>query len=204
MDLRVNNGMELILASASPRRSEILASLGVKFSVCVSDADESSTLTSPELLTEELAKRKGLAVAELLCERANGKIILSCDTVVYCDGEILGKPCDDSDARRMLRMLSGKAHRVVSGICLISDGVCRTASESTDVHFGTLSDADIDFMIETGEARDKAGAYAVQGLASMWIEGLSGDYFNVVGLPVNLLNRTLREHFGADLRSFIR
>ena len=196
--------MELILASASPRRSEILSSLGVKFSVCVSDADESSSLPSPELLTEELAKRKGFAVAGSLGDNAHGKIILSCDTVVCCDGQILGKPCDDLDARRMLRMLSGKAHRVVSGICLISDGVYYTASESTFVTFGKLDEDDIDFMIETGEARDKAGAYAVQGLASMWIEKLDGDYFNVVGLPVNLLNRVLKERFGFSLRELSR
>lgn len=196
--------MELILASASPRRSEILSSLGVAFTLHVSDADESFDSVSPELLTEELAKRKGNAVRLSLGEGARDKLILSCDTVVYCDGEILGKPRDDSDARRMLRMLSGKAHRVVSGICLIHGDVTVTRSESTDVKFGELTDGDIEFFIEKGEARDKAGAYAVQGLASMNIERLEGDYFNVVGLPVNLLNRTLNECFGISLRSLIR
>lgn len=196
--------MELILASASPRRSEILSSLGVAFTVCVSDADESCDLSSPDELTRELAKRKGDAVRLSLGDGAADKLILSCDTVVFCDGEILGKPRDDEDARRMLRMLSGKAHRVVSGICLILGDKTVTAAESTSVRFGALSDDDIEFFIDKGEARDKAGAYAVQGLASMSIERLDGDYFNVVGLPVSLLNRTLDEHFGLKLRSFIR
>ena len=196
--------LEILLASASPRRAEILSSLGIPFTVIRPDVDESSDVRDPEELTRELAFRKGREALRMLGGKCDGKLIISCDTVVYCDGEILGKPENDGDARRMLRLLSGKTHRVVSGICVLTDEKQLCAAESTDVCFGELSDADIEFMIETGEARDKAGAYAVQGLASMYIEGLRGDYFNVVGLPVNLLCRTLKDGFGIEMRTLIR
>ena len=195
--------LEILLASASPRRAEILSSLGIKFTVIRPDVDESSDVKDPEALTRELALRKGREALRMIGGNCDGKLILSCDTVVYCDGEILGKPENDVDAKRMLRLLSGKTHKVVSGICIISDKLCTSAAESTLVTFSPLTDGDIEFLIKNGEALDKAGAYAVQGLASVYVEKLTGDYFNVVGLPVNLINRTLTERFGFPLRSLI-
>ena len=190
--------MRFILASASPRRYEILTELGLPVSVSVSDVNEDSDLTDPAGLTEELAKRKAEAVAKTP-ENTDETVIIACDTVVVCDTEILGKPKDEKDAKRMLRMLSGRDHSVVSGICVVSGGKTVTAHESTTVRFGELTEKDIKTAVTLGAPLDKAGAYAIQGTASLFIEGIKGDYFNVVGLPVNLLFRTLRDEFSIDL-----
>ena len=193
--------MRYILASASPRRKEILENLGLKFSVITSDADESSDITDPEALTKELAKRKGLAVYELLLKKGEltDTVIISADTVVYCDGEILGKPHDKNDAERMIRMLSGKAHTVTSGVALIYNGKTYSAAATTKVFFDELDENFINDYINSDEPYDKAGSYAIQGKAAPVISKIDGCYFNVVGLPVHRLNLLHREAFGKNL-----
>ena len=194
--------MRVVLASKSPRRREILSMLGVKFDVLSADADESSTITDPALLVKELSLRKGRAVRELL--KAEGAwdeetLIIASDTVVAAKGEILGKPQDDADAARMLRMLSGSAHHVVSGVALLLGEREIADAEQTAVRFATMSEKDIEWYVKSGEPADKAGAYAVQGLASLFIEGLDGDYFNVVGLPVYRINCIVKQMLGIGL-----
>ena len=192
--------MKFILASKSPRRREILSELGLKFDIITADTDESCELSDPRAYVEELALRKGRAVAEL-CD--DDVLIIASDTVVACDGEILGKPADRDDAARMLDILSGSRHSVISGIALITKEKAVAASEVTDVIFDVMSDSDKRFYLDSNEPYDKAGAYAIQGLASMWIKGIEGDYFNVVGLPVKLLHDTLIKEFGIDLATLI-
>lgn len=187
--------MRYILASASPRRKEILENLGLDFTVITSDADESSDLTDPEELTKELAKRKGQAVAELLSDKLDSEtVIISADTVVCCDGEILGKPRDRSDAERMIRMLSGKAHTVTSGVALIYNGKAYSCAATTRVFFDELDEDFINNYINSAEPYDKAGSYAIQGKAAPVISKIDGCYFNVVGLPVNCLCRLAKEN----------
>ena len=191
--------MNFILASKSPRRREILQNLGVRFEIVTADTDESSTLTDPQRLVEELSLRKGLAVRDAL--RAEGRdlsktVIIASDTVVALDGKILGKPRDTDDASRMLHMLSGRRHDVISGIALIGDGKSAVSHEMTHVRFAPLTEENIAFYLRSGEPYDKAGAYAIQGLASMWIEGIEGCYFNVVGLPVHKMCTLYQETFG--------
>jgi septum formation protein len=191
--------MRVILASKSPRRKEILENLGVKFEVVVADADESSDITDPELLVQALAKKKGRAVWERL-DRTEEFLLIACDTLVYAEGEFLGKPKDKADANRMMHLLSGKAHLVVSGLYLNCCGKEIAVSAVTKVCFDQLTECEIEEYISTDEPYDKAGGYAVQGRACVFVSGLEGDYFNVVGLPVNLLYRTLKKEFGIDIR----
>ncbi len=183
--------MKIVLASKSPRRKEILENLGFKFSVVTKDTDESSTETDPKALTKELAFRKGKAVAETINER--DVLVISSDTVVWCDGKILGKPKNEAEAKEMLKLLSGRRHTVTSGLSLFFNGKIVTDSEDTDVYFADLTDDFIEKYVASGEPMDKAGSYAVQGVASMYIEKLHGCYFNVVGLPVRLLCKLLKE-----------
>ena len=194
--------MNLILASASPRRKEILSALGVDFTVRTADADETCDLTDPGRRVETIALRKGRAVEEAL--RAEGAltpdtVILASDTLVTLDGEFLGKPEDAEDARRMLRLLQGRAHTVASGLAILRDGRAVTAHELTEVVFASMSEEEIEDYLHTGESFGKAGAYAVQGHAARYITGLRGDYFNVVGLPVRRLYETLQSGFGITL-----
>lgn len=194
--------MRVILASKSPRRREILASLGVKFEILSADADESSDIKNPQALVRELALRKGRAVRELLAARGEWNadtLIIASDTVVAAGERILGKPQDDADAAAILRMLSGNDHHVISGVALLWGEREIADAESTKVRFSAMTDAEIAWYVQSGEPSDKAGAYAVQGLASMWIEGLEGDYFNVVGLPVYKLNSLVRTHLHCNL-----
>ena len=187
-----------ILASASPRRKEILRNLGVEFEVFVTDADESCEIREPERLAEEIAARKGRAAVSKLTELGRditGKVIIASDTTVAVGGEILGKPADAEDARRMLGMLQGGSHLVVSGIYLYLDGREAVSHAVTRVEFAPMSDEDIEFYIQSGEPFGKAGAYAIQGLASAWVRGIEGDYFNVVGLPVNRMCELFCEKF---------
>ena len=194
--------MRIVLASKSPRRKEILSSLGVRFDIISADADESSEITDPAALVRELALRKGRATRELL--RARGEwdddtLIIASDTVVAVDGKILGKPRDDADAKRMLTLLSGTAHHVISGVALLMGEREINDFDDTLVHFDVMSPAEIDWYVASGEPRDKAGAYAVQGLASIFIKGLEGCYFNVVGLPVHKLNCLLTDFIGRGI-----
>jgi septum formation protein len=191
--------MRVILASKSPRRKEILENLGVKFEVVVADADESSDITDPELLVQALAKKKGRAVLEKL-EDPSDCLLIACDTLVYAEGEFLGKPRDREDARRMMRLLSGRSHAVVSGLYLFYGGKEVGAAAVTRVTFAELTEEEIEDYVNTAEPYDKAGGYAVQGRACVFVSGLEGDYFNVVGLPVNLLYRTLKKEFGINIR----
>lgn len=193
---------DCILASASPRRREILERLGLKPEIVVTDADERTDETNPERLSEELSVRKGRAALELLAKRGTalaGKLLIASDTTVFCDGQILGKPRDAADARRMLSLLSGRRHEVVSGIWLSLDGTEAVSHAVTAVTFAPLGEREIEAYIASGEPFGKAGAYAVQGLAASFIRGIDGDYFNVVGLPVNRMCELYRSVFGGEL-----
>lgn len=192
----------LVLASGSPRRKELLGLLGLAFEIRVSDADETiAPGTDPREAVQELAYRKAGAVANTLNGSEQGLVVLGADTIVVLDGEILGKPADHEDARRMLRMLSGRTHAVYTGIALVEAGggrVVRDVSE-TQVVMKDLRDEQIDAYIATDEPMDKAGAYGIQGKASQFITGIRGDFFNVVGLPVSLTADRLAE-LGFDVR----
>jgi septum formation protein len=179
---------KLILASGSPRRSEILTSVGWTFEKQSADVDESVLPgETPEEYVCRLAREKAEAVAKL----HETALVLGADTTVVIDNEIIGKPVDLDDARQMLRKLSGNRHEVLTGVALakISEGnlETRVAYERTGVKFSELTDAEIEFLVAKGEPLDKAGAYAVQAQAALFIEGIEGDYWNVVGLPVNLV-----------------
>ncbi len=194
--------MNLILASASPRRREILSTLGVDFLVRTADADESCDLTDPGARVEAISVRKCLAVKELMeTEGALGEdtVILASDTLVTLDGIFLGKPRDEEDARRMMRLLSGKTHTVASGLAIWKGGRTVTAHELTGVSFAPMNEDEIERYLATGESFGKAGGYAIQGYAARYITGIRGDYFNVVGLPVRRLYETMREAFGIIL-----
>ncbi len=178
--------MNLILASGSPRRRELLSLYTTDFTVCASDFDESAvTADTPARLVEKLARGKCLAVAA----QHPGNVVLGCDTVVDVNGEVFGKPHSVEDAKRMLRALSGATHAVHTGVC-VSDGK-RTESfvDSCRVTFFPLSAAEIDFYASTQEPYDKAGAYAIQGRAALWLDRIEGDYYTIMGLP---LSRTVQ------------
>ena len=194
----------IILASASPRRKEILSSLGVDFTVLTADTDESSDITDPRELTEELSARKGQAVYGLLKKEYSDKqlkeaVIISADTVVCANGKILGKPRDASDAEQMLRSIAGSSHTVVSGVAITIDGITKSASCVTTVKVDDIPEEELVRYANSGEPLDKAGAYAIQGGFSPWISSIEGCYFNVVGLPVNCLNKLFYECTGRYL-----
>jgi septum formation protein len=196
----------LVLASASPRRQELLRNVGISFVVQVADVDETPLPgEGARDCAERLAREKALKVW-----RARPQdVVLGADTVVVVDGTILGKPADGDDAARMLRMLSGREHRVITGVCLVRAVVSgqgssskvkapareelKNASETTVVTMSEISEREIRDYVATGEPMDKAGAYAIQGIASRWIPRIEGDYGNVVGLPVALVYRMLRK-----------
>ena len=179
---------EIILASASPRRKELLSSMGIPFTVVVADADE-ATEGSPDALVMENACRKAAAVAAL----HPGRMVLGSDTVVCVDGQVLGKPKDEEDAFRMLHSLSGREHQVYTGVCLIKDGKKDVRCDKTDVFFTPLTDAEIRDYVRTGEPMDKAGAYAIQGIAGMFVEKIHGSFSNVIGLPTFLVRQMLKD-----------
>lgn len=191
--------MKTILASKSPRRREILELLGLDFCVETADTDESCDICDPRDRVAFLAAQKGEAVLKKKLseyQSLDDTLIIACDTLVYVDGEFLGKPRDRDDAYRMLTLLSGRSHEVWSGIYVFFGGKAISRAEVTKVSFCEMSHKEKERYLDSGEPFDKAGAYAVQGKAAVYIKGLEGDYFNVVGLPVNLLYRTLREEFG--------
>lgn len=193
--------MKLILASKSPRRREILENLGITFEVVTAETNEDSEERDPCRLVEQLSRRKGEAVQKLLRQEGRESadtVILSSDTVVCVDSEILGKPRDADDARRMLRLLSGRSHRVISGVCLIGRGQVAVSHEVTEVCFDTLDEETINAYIQASAPYDKAGAYAIQGHAAAFIGGIKGCYFNVVGLPVHRLAVLWRDTFGEN------
>lgn len=170
----------LILASRSPRRQEILARAGIEHQVRPADVDETVRDGEPAAgYVRRLARAKAEAALN-----GPGDVVLGADTVVVVDGQILGKPADPGDACRMLRLLSGREHEVVTGICLLTGEHAAEDAESTRVRFRSLSEREIADYVASGEPMDKAGAYAIQGLASKFIDRVEGCYFNVVGLPV--------------------
>ena len=185
---------KLILASGSPRRAEILTSVGWEFEKIIADIDETEFENeNPIDYVQRLAKTK----AETVAQRIKNGLVLGADTTVVIDNEIIGKPIDLADARKMLRKLSGKTHEVLTGVALVkvSENKMQTQVkyERTSVKFAELSDAEINFLAEKGEPLDKAGAYAVQAQAALFIEGIEGDYWNVVGLPIHLVYELSRK-----------
>lgn len=193
---------KLILASASPRRRDILKQMGLEFSVLAADVDEKLTTDIPSLAVEELSRRKALACLEKVRgEESIQKpvLILGADTVVACEGRILGKPSDSEDACRMLSLLQGRSHQVYTGVTLVrlggKDGEVqrKTFYEVTDVHFYPMTQEEIRLYVDTGEPMDKAGAYGIQGLGARFIRRIEGDYNNVVGLPAARLYQEAKD-----------
>ncbi len=198
--------MTLVLASASPRRQELLKNAGIEFVVRPANIPEIRLSSeSPKQFAERMAKEKARAIWNAAgsayplqrTQKSGATIVLGADTVVVVEDEVLGKPRDGDDAARMLRLLSGRKHFVITGVCLLSDGFEDVRSETTAVHFSEISEAEIRSYVASGEPMDKAGAYAIQGMASRWISQIEGDYNNVVGLPMDLVLRMLREHGAA-------
>lgn len=178
-----------MLASASPRRARILDSLGVAFRVCVADLDE-SLLPGEDgaAAAERLARAKAFAVS------ATQRLpVLAADTLVLCDGRVLGKPASVADANLMLRGLAGRSHEVVTGVCLVAAGQARSALERSTVTLAAMSDAEIEWYVATGEPMDKAGAYHVDGLGALFVASVQGSPSNVEGLPVRLVSRLAAE-----------
>lgn len=182
----------LILASSSPRRKELLTNAAIRFTVQAADVPEIHTPNeTPEAFARRLAKEKAAAV----WKNAPHGFVLAADTIVIDKGEILGKPKDATDATRMLRQLSGGTHEVLTGVCLmLPTGKQDVRHETTRVEMFTISEEEIAAYIASHEPMDKAGAYGIQGIASRWVRRLEGDFFNVMGLPVALVYRMLREH----------
>jgi septum formation protein len=180
----------LILASASPRRQELLRNAGIPFEVQPAHIPEDPLPGEGACeCAERLAREKALAIAK----KRPADAVLGADTVVVIDDQILGKPADAADAVRMLRLLSGRTHQVITGVCLVAGGQRAVASETTSVTMSEIAEQDIAAYVSSGEPMDKAGAYAIQGVASRWIPRIEGDYSNVVGLPIVLVCRMLRE-----------
>ena len=191
--------VKYVLASASPRRRELMNIITDKFEVVVSDADESAidpANTPPGIYVQELALLKAAASAKKVLKNKKA-VIIAADTIVVRDNEILGKPKDKADAARILKSLSGRAHEVYTGysIMRIKDAKTFCGSVKTTVKFLELSDETIDSYIKTGEPMDKAGAYGIQAKGALLVEGIDGDYFNVVGFPVGEIAKRLQEEF---------
>lgn len=191
----------LVLASGSPRRSELLGGLGLHFEIRPADIDESvETGETGTRYVERLAIAKAKAVA------VQGELVIAADTTVDLDGALLGKPINDSEARALLRRLSGRTHHVHTGVCVYrwpdeSGSIVRTATVTTDVTFADLPNAWIDWYVSTGEPFDKAGGYGMQGSAALFVAGISGSPSNVIGLPLDVLARLVAET-GSDLFLF--
>jgi len=184
--------MRLILASASPRRAELLRAAGLDFEVVVRQIDESSRpFEAAPAYVQRLASEK--AEAAMGAVREPSAVVLAADTAVVVDGDILGKPRDDADAAAMLRRLSGRRHEVMTGVCLRGTDFEFMRVETTAVYVAALSEVDVAWYVASGEGRDKAGAYAIQGLASRFIPRIEGSYTNVVGLPVECVVRALAD-----------
>ncbi len=185
--------MRIVLASASPRRRELLRNAGIDCIVQPANIEEVRRAgETPTDFAERMAREKAQAVRKSCAE----EWILAADTIVVVAGEVLGKPAHGEDASRMLRLLAGREHQVITAVCLLGADFEDVRSESTTVYFSPMSDTEIRDYIVTGEPMDKAGAYAIQGIASRWISKIEGDYSNVVGLPVDLVWRMLREYGG--------
>lgn len=199
-----HDDVRVILASGSPRRLELLRQVGIEPQVEPSHVEEVITSTIPDQVVMELSRQKAEDIAAL--HAAEDAVVVGADTVVAFDGKILGKPKDKEDAVRMIRMLQGHIHQVYTGVTLVfcgklsgesSDVVDKiTFAEKTDVHVCPMTEEQIRAYVETGEPMDKAGAYGIQGYFAAWVEGISGDYNNVVGLPVGRVYRTMLKSLG--------
>ena len=181
--------MEVILASQSPRRKELMGLYHIPFTIRVADIDE--TMDPAKAACEEVA-RVSRAKAEAV-PRGEDDVVIAADTIVVCNGQVLGKPADEEDAFRMLRLLSGRDHQVMTGMTVLRGTQAVVCTEITDIHFRALSDREIRSYIATGEPMDKAGAYGIQGGAALFAEKLVGDYYNVMGLPVCRLGQILAQ-----------
>ena len=179
--------MAVILASASPRRQQLLDQVGCSYVVCISDVIEDNGLDVPP---RELAVRQARAKA-LSVVRASGDVVIGADTIVVVDGDVFGKPADDTDARHMLGLLSGREHQVITGVAVVAGKQVWSDWQETAVKFRVLTAGEIERYVMSGEAADKAGAYAIQGLGALLVDSISGCYSNVVGLPLVTLNRLL-------------
>ena len=181
--------MQLILASASPRRKELMSLYGIPFLIRAADIDETMDPGQPaELEVKRVSQQKALAVP-----REKGDVVVAADTIVVCDNRVLGKPKDPAQAAQMLQLLSGRDHQVMTGCTVLQDDRMESFTEITHLHFRKLSQKEIDRYVSSGEPMDKAGAYGIQGGAALFCEKLQGDYYNVVGLPVCRLYETLLE-----------
>lgn len=181
--------MQLILASGSPRRKELLGLFGIPFTVRAADIDETmNPAGNPFDEVARLSREKALAVP-----RGEDDVVIAADTIVVCNGRVLGKPKSEAQAAEMLTMLSGQAHQVMTGCTLLRGNRQQTFTEVTDLHFRPLSQGEIRRYVATGEPMDKAGAYGIQGGAALFCTRMEGDYYNVMGLPVCRLWQSLRE-----------
>jgi len=180
--------MKVILASGSPRRKELLTLMGIEFTAVSADVDETlSEGISPDMAVEQLSRKK----AEFIAKQYPNGIVIGADTVVAVEDKILGKPKDAEDAIRMLMMLSGKSHKVYTGVYIAGEQFNIGFSESTEVSFFKISEEEAEDYVKTGEPMDKAGAYAIQGIGAALVKGIVGDYNNVVGLPAAKVKRIL-------------
>lgn len=180
--------MRVILASQSPRRKELLGLFHIPFTVCAADIDEA--MDPRENPFDEVARVSALKA--LAVRRGEDDVVIAADTIVVCDGRVLGKPCDPEDAKKMLRLLSGRDHQVMTGVTVLRGQRLETVTEVTDIHFRELSEGEIERYVRSGEPMDKAGAYGIQGGAALFAEKMAGDYYNVMGLPVCRLFQMLR------------
>jgi septum formation protein len=187
-------GFRLILASASPRRRELLAQAGYAFAVEAADVNESEheDENSAEYVLR-LAEEKAQAVFARHVTEAEPLVVLGADTTVVCDGEILAKPKDVADAKRMLRRLSGRTHEVLTGVAIATSVGLVSGVETTSVTFSAIPETELDFYCATNEPMDKAGAYGIQGYAARWIPQIDGDYYNVMGLPIARVVRLIED-----------
>lgn len=217
-EMKKENEIKIILASASPRRKELLAQIGMDFEILVSDVEEKVTSSIPQQVVEELSAQKAYAALAQVnkgdvdipvlqenkgCEdipllQEQEIIVIGADTVVACDGHILGKPKDAGDAERMLSLLQGREHQVYTGVTMLrrrnaKEVEKRTFSEATKVHFYAMSQEEISAYVASKDPLDKAGAYGIQGLCARYIRGIEGDYNNVVGLPVGRLYQEIKD-----------
>lgn len=176
---------KIILASGSPRRKELLTQIGVEFEIQKAEGEEVLTSSEPTEAVKELSMQKALEVSE----KCDGDVIIGADTVVAAEGRILGKPKDKEDAMRMLRLLQGKSHEVITGVTVLLKKQKRTIrfAEVTRVHVFPMTEEQVEAYVESGEPMDKAGAYGIQGKFAAYVSGIEGDYNNVVGLPVGRL-----------------
>lgn len=188
--------MDMILASGSPRRKELLTQMGLSYRVMVSDADETvDPSLSPNRQVTLISRRKAEAVA---AETGPDPLIIAADTIVALEDQVMGKPHSEGEAIRMLTHLQGKTHQVYTGLTLLQGGREETHVECTAVTFRPMTEAEIEAYVASGEPMDKAGAYGIQGLGGMFIKGIQGDYFNVMGLPICALGAALKT-FGVEV-----